>query len=39
MTELYTELTDEQRKTAAVLSSRLFAPTTHLADIDVDPAE
>jgi integrase len=39
MTERYTELTDEQRKAAAVLSSRLFAPAGEFPGVDVEPAE
>jgi integrase len=39
MTERYTELTDEQRKAAAALSSRLFAPAGELPGVDVDSAE
>jgi integrase len=39
MTERYTTLTEEQRKAAAVLSSRLFAPADELPGVDIEPAE
>ena len=39
MTDRYTTLTDEQRRAAAALSSRLFAPAGELPGVDVEPAE